>query len=252
MGLTTGTGPFGHHPSGRLNFVPPERVVYVEPWPRRVRALAQDRVLVDSEDAVLVYETGRLPRYAFPAADVAAEVEVEQEPEVDGYVQVRWSAAERWLEEDEELIVHPHDPYHRIEVLRSSRSVRARVHDELVAESRRPSILFETGLPPRYYLPRADVRLEVLEPVDIRTGCAYKGFATYWDALTPMGRAPAVAWSYPDPLPEGEPIRGLLCFFQERAEVTLEVDGVPTVAAPTPWSETTWLGADWVLSDERA
>jgi hypothetical protein len=85
------------------------------------------------------------------------------------------SAGERWLEEDEEVIVHPHDPYHRIEVLRSSRHVLVKVNDELVAESSRPRILFETGLPPRYYLPREDIRLGVLERLEIKTGCAYKG-----------------------------------------------------------------------------
>lgn len=75
-------------------------------------------------------------------------------------VRVPWDAAERWLEEDEEVIVHPHDPYHRIEVLRSSRHVRVHVGGEPVAESTRPRILFETGLPPRYYLPREDVRAD--------------------------------------------------------------------------------------------
>lgn len=150
MSLTVGTGPFGQHPRGKLNFEPPEHIVYVEPWPRRVRALAGDIVVVDSERTVLVYTSGRLPRYAFPAEDVS--VKAEPEPEVEGYVRVPWSAADRWLEEDEEVIVHPHDPYHRIEVLRSSRSVRIRVNGEPVAESTRPRILFETGLPPRYYL----------------------------------------------------------------------------------------------------
>src|SRR5262252_4037856 len=112
VSLTVGSGPFGQRPRGRLNFDPPERVVYVEPWPRRVRALSGDRVLVDSERSVLVYESGRLPHYAFPVEDVSADAEVEQEPEVDGYVTVRWSAAERWLEEEQEIIVHPHDADH--------------------------------------------------------------------------------------------------------------------------------------------
>jgi len=203
MSLTSGTGPFGPHPKGHLNFEPPERVVYVEPWPRRVRALTNGSVIVDSERTVLVYESGRLPRYAFPAEDVSAEAHAEPEPDVEGYVRVPWSAAERWLEEDEEIIVHPHDPYHRIEVLSSSRRVRVRIQGELVAESTRPRILFETGLPPRYYLPQEDVRMEALEPVDMRTGCAYKGWATYWDAVTSGGRVPAAVWSYPESAPRG-------------------------------------------------
>lgn len=239
MSLTAGTGPFGHNPQGRLNFEPPERVVYVEPWPRRVRAFLGDDPIVDSERTVLVYETGRLPRYAFPAEDVS--ISAEREPEVEGYVQVPWNSANRWLEEDEELIVHPHDPYHRIEVLRSSRHVRVLVHDELVAESSRPMILFETALPPRYYLLREDVRMQALEPSDLRTGCAYKGWASYWDAVTDAGRVPAAAWSYPDPLREGELIADLLCFFQERAGIEIVVDGIVLEAPQTSWSGTDWI-----------
>jgi uncharacterized protein (DUF427 family) len=239
VSLTAGTGPFGHHPSGSLNFEPPERVVYVEPWPRRVRAFAGDSIVVDSESTVLVYESGRLPRYAFPAEDVS--VEGEPEPEVEGYVRVPWSRADKWLEEDDEIIVHPHDPYHRIEVLSSSRNVCVRVHGEHFAESTRPRILFETALPPRYYLPREDIRVEALAPVELRTGCAYKGWARYWDAVTSTGRVRAAAWSYPEPLREGEPIRDLLCFFQERPEIEVEIDGVVTESPQTPWSGTAWI-----------
>jgi len=252
MSLTSGTGPFGPHPKGRLNFEPPERVVYVEPWPRRVRALANGSVIVDSERTVLVYESGRLPRYSFPAEDVSSEARAKPEPDVEGYVRVHWSAAERWLEEDEEIIVHPHDPYHRIEVLSSSRRVRVRIEGELVAESIHPRILFETGLPPRYYFPQEDVRMDVLVPVDLTTGCAYKGWATYWDAVTSAGRIPAVAWSYPDPLREGDPVRDLLCLFQERPEIEVEVDGVVQVSPPTVYSRTAWIKASWVTRAVRA
>jgi uncharacterized protein (DUF427 family) len=225
-------------------------VVYVEPWPRRVRAFAGDEAIVDSERAVLVYVSGHLPHYAFPVEDVASASE--PEPEVEGYVQVPWDAADRWLEEDDEVIVHPHDPYHRIEVLRSSRHVRVRVNGELVAESSQPRILYETGLPPRYYLPQGDVRMDALEPVDMQTGCAYKGWASYWDAPTAAARVPAVAWSYPEPLPEGEAIRNLVCFFQERPEIEVEVDGALAEAPPTPWSGTDWLQAPWVRRPLRA
>lgn len=250
MSLTVGTGPFGPHASGRLNFEPPERVVYVEPWPRRVRAFAGTNIVVDSERTVLVYESGRLPRYAFPAEDVSFDAGPELE--VDGYVSVPWSVADRWLEEDDEIIVHPHDPYHRIEVLGSSRNIRVCVNGELVAESSRPRILFETGLMPRYYLPREDVRMDSLEPVDMRTGCAYKGWATYWDAVTSAGRVPAVAWSYPEPLREGEPVRDLLCFFQERSEIEVEVDGVVRETAPSAYSDAAWIEASWVTRAGRA
>jgi len=251
VSLTSGTGPFGPHAKGRLNFDPPERVVYVEPWPRRVRAFAGDDLIVDSERTVLVYESRRLPRYAFPSEDVSSE-SAEPEAEVEGYVRVPWDAADRWLEEDDELIVHPHDPYHRIEVLGSSRLVRVLVNGEQLADSSRPRILFETGLPPRYYLPREDVHTDALEPVDLRTGCAYKGWATYWDALTAVGRVPAVAWSYPEPLREGELVRELICFFQERPEIEVEVDGVAVESPPTPWSGTGWIEGARAMPAARA
>ncbi len=251
MSLTSGTGPFGPHAKGRLNFAPPERVVYVEPWPRRVRAFAGDELIVDSEQTVLVYESRRLPRYAFPAADVSSGA-AEPEAEVEGYVRVPWDAADRWLEEDEELIVHLHDPYHRIEVLGSSRLVRVLVNGEQLAKSSRPQILFETALPPRYYLQQQDVRMDALEAVDLRTGCAYKGWATYWDALTAAGRVPAVAWSYPDPLREGELVRSLICFFQERPEIEVEVDGVVVESPPTAWSGTGWIEGARVTPAGRA
>jgi uncharacterized protein (DUF427 family) len=239
VSLTVGSGPFGPRPKGRLNFEPPERVVYVEPWPRRVRALAGDRAVVDSERTVLVYESGRLPRYAFPAEDVS--IDAEPEPEVDGYVTVPWSSADRWLEEEQEIIVHPHDPYHRIEVLRSARHVTVRLDGEVVAESSRPQILFETGLPPRYYLPVEDVRMDMLETAPLRTGCAYKGYASYWDLQTEGEPVPGAAWTYRDPLPEAESIRDLVCFFQERPEIEITVDGVPAEAPRTPWSSTSWI-----------
>lgn len=249
MSLTTGTAPFGPYATGRFDFEPPRHIVYIEPWPRRVRALSGSTVVVDSERAVLVHESGRLARYAFPAEDVSIGAEAEKE--LEGYVRVPWDAADRWLEEDEEVFVHPRDPYHRIEVLRSSRRVRVRVNGELVAESTQPRVLFETGLPPRYYLPREDVRMDSLEPFEIRTGCAYKGWATYWDAVTEEGRVPAVAWSYSDPLREGEPIQGLLCFFQERPEIEVEVDGIVVESESTIYARTAWLKADWVIRAAR-
>jgi len=241
MGLTTGTGPFASRRAGRLSFEPPEHVVYVEPWPRRGRAFANGSPVVDSERAMLVHETGRLPRYAFPAEDVS--LAAEPEPEVEGYVYVPWAAADRWLEEDDELMGHPHDPFHRIEVLQSSRLVSVRVCGELVAESSRPRILFETSLPARYYHPRDDVHMEQLEPSALHTVCAYKGQATYWDVVTADSRYPAAVWSYEDPLHEAEPVRDLLCFFQERHEVEIEVDAVVLEMPETPWSGTAWVEA---------
>ena len=252
MSLTSGTGPFGPNRSGASTSSRPIASSTSSPGRAASGRSPGDDATVDSERTVLVYESGRLPRYAFPAEDVCAEAHAKPEPDVEGYVRVPWNAADRWLEEDEEIIVHLHDPYHRIEVLPSSRRVRAWIRGELVAESSRPRILFETGLPPRYYLPQEDVRMEALEPVDMRTGCAYKGWATYCDAATSAGRVPAVAWSYPEPLREGEQARGLLCFFQERPEFEVELDDVVQESPPTAWSGTAWLKAPWVMRGVRA
>lgn len=145
------------------------------------------------------------------------------------------------------------DTQHRIEVLRSSSRIVVRVNGEPVAESTRARILFETALPPRYYLPREDVRMDSLEAVELRTSCAYKGWATYWDAVTDASSVPAAAWSYPEPLREAELVGGLLAFFQERPEIEVEVDGVVAESPPTPWAGTAWIerAGDWRSAPPR-
>src|SRR5918992_6144920 len=148
MSLTVGSGPFGRRPSGRFDFEPPGEITFVEVHRPRVRGIKDGETVVDSTRVQLVYRTGSLPRYAFPAEDVS--IDSEPEPAVDGYVTVAWDAVDRWLEEETEIVVHPHDPYHRIEVLESSRRVAVSVNGERVAESNAPRILYETALPPRY------------------------------------------------------------------------------------------------------
>jgi uncharacterized protein (DUF427 family) len=235
VALTVGSGPFGHRPSGRFDFEPPEHVTFVEVHPRRVRATKDGVAVVDSERVRLVYRTGSLPRFAFPAEDV--RVPCEPEPAVEGYVTVAWDAVDGWLEEDEEIVVHPRDPYHRIDVLDTSRRVVVCVAGEELAATSRARILFETALPARYYLPRTDVRMDRLSLSDVRTGCAYKGFPDHFD----VGGSPAVAWSYPDPRRDADPVRDRVCFYQEREEVELEVDGVVAPGIQTPWSGREWL-----------
>jgi uncharacterized protein (DUF427 family) len=122
-------------------------------------------------------------------------------------------------------------------VLNTSRRVVARVHGEEVAATSRARILFETGLPPRYYLPRDDVRIDRLSRSDIRTGCAYKGFPDHFD----LDGVPAVAWSYTDPRRDAELVREHICFYQERDEVEVELDGVVVSGPRTQWSGTEWL-----------
>ena len=235
MTLTVGGGPFGQRPTGRFDFDPPAQVTFVEVHPRRVRGVNAEETMIDSERVRLVYRTGRLPHFAFPAEDV--RIAAEPEPAVTGYVTVPWGAVETWLEEDDEIIVHPRDPYHRIDVLNTSRRIVVRVDGDELARSEGARILFETALPPRYYLPREDVRMESLSRSLVRTGCAYKGYAEHFD----LGSMPAVAWSYREPRPEAAPVRDRVCFYQERPEVELEIDG--EVGA---WPATPWSGVDWI------
>ncbi len=234
MGLTVGTGPFGRQPTGRFDFEPPERITFVEVHPRRVRALKAGETVVDSDRVRLVYRTGSLPRFAFPADDVRTMSK--PEPAVEGYVTVAWGDVDTWLEEDEEIVVHPRDPYHRIDVLDTVRRVVVRVGGEELADTTGARILFETALPPRYYLPREDVRMQALATSEVRTGCAYKGFPVHFD----HGAARAVAWSYEDPRRDAEPVRGRVCFYQERPEVELELDGAVGERPHTPWADAGW------------
>ena len=122
---------------------------------------------MDSRRAMLVWHAKKIvPGYAFPAEDVALTEGVQKldDPELSGYVQVDWQAADRWLEEDEEVVGHPRDPFHRVDVRRSSRHIVVAVEGEVLAESRRALLLFETFLPVRKYFPREDVRMDLLEP----------------------------------------------------------------------------------------
>jgi len=233
MTLTMGTGPFGHRPAGTFNFEPPEAVVFVEPLDRRVRAVSDGVTVVDSERVRLVYETRTLPHYAFPAADVSRDAE--PEPHLDGYVRVRWDAVDAWYEEDEEVFVHPRDPYHRIDTLPTSRRVRVLLAGEVLADSTSALALYETGLPIRYYLPFRHVRPGALEPSDTVTQCAYKGAARHWSATTVEEGTHDVAWTYDEAVRrEAEEVRGRIAFYNERTDI--EIDGVTKERPQTPWT----------------
>jgi len=262
VGLTKGSGPFGEHPAGSFNFDPqaPEHVLYVERCPRRVRVVLGGETVADSEDVLLLHPPGRTPTYLFPREHVRTELfepgdrrrsdpgmgertywtvrvgdrraadaaySWPQPPEaaarIAGMVAFDWDSMDGVFEEDEEVFVHPRDPYTRIDVLRSSRRVRVRVGDTVVADSTRPRILLESGLPVRYYLDRDDVRTDLLEPSYTTSRCPYKGIAHHWSLRLGDRYEKDVAWSYPEPFHDAEAVRGLLCFVQER--VDLEVSG---------------------------
>jgi len=152
------------------------------------------------------------------------------DPSLDGYVILDFAAFDAWYEEDERNVAHPRDPFHRIDIVHSSRHVRVEFDAEVLAESSRPFLLFEPPLPVRYYLPADDVRTDLLAPSDTRTFCAYKGEASY---LSLAGEAD-VAWTYRQPLREAAEITDRVAFFDER--VDLVVDGERLERPVTPWS----------------
>jgi uncharacterized protein (DUF427 family) len=197
----------------------------VEPTAKRIRAYLGGEVVADTTGALLVWEKPYYPTYYLPLDDLRADVVAKgrQHDGVPNHVAFAWDVMDSWFEEDEEVFVHARDPYKRIDALRSSRHVRVEVDGVVLAESDHPTILFETSLPPRYYLPKVDVRMDLLEPTDSETSCPYKGNARYWSARVGDRLVPDLVWSYPTPLPESQPIMGLVCFYNDR--VDLFVDG---------------------------
>ena len=155
------------------------------------------------------------------------------DPDLAGYVELDFAAFDAWYEEDEPNVAHPRDPFHRIDVLPSSRHVRVERDGAVLAESSRPTMLFETMLPPRCYLPRADVRPD-LRPSPTRTNCAYKGQASYWSCAVGGQVVDDLAWTYEQPLHDAAQVRGLIAFFDERVDVV--VDGRRNERPITPWS----------------
>jgi uncharacterized protein (DUF427 family) len=273
MSLTVGTGPLAPRAAGAFNIELPELdgLVYLEPSPRWIRAVFEGETVVDSRQAKLLHEHGRLPVYYFPRDDVrmdllkpgerrepsdtrgearyltlrvgdrvaqdAAWIHPHPGPDLaalEGLVAFAWNAMDEWYEEEEVAIVHPRDPYHRIDVLDTSRHVKVSLDGEPLADTTRARVLFETGLPPRWYIPAEDVRSELLVESDGRTGCAYKGFASYWSVRIGDRTEEDLVWTYREPRREVEPIAGYVAFFNERTDI--EVDGEPEERPITPWS----------------
>jgi len=139
-------------------------------------------------------------------------------------VRLDWAAMSEWFEEDEPVYTHPRDPYTRVDILASSRHVRVEVDGVTVAESQQPRILFETGLPPRYYLPLTDVRMDLLRPSATESHCPYKGTAAYWSVDSSQQVHDDIVWIYRTPLPESQKIAGLACFYDEKVDVYLDGD----------------------------
>ncbi|HTX31045.1 MAG TPA: DUF427 domain-containing protein [Solirubrobacteraceae bacterium] len=257
MGMMTGTGPLGRHPAGRFNFDPPTpgQALYLEPSPRRVRVVVAGETIADSHRTMLLQESGLQPIYYFPPADVRTDLlapsdkhtrcpkkgeasyytlrvgdrlvedaawyypdPIDGAPPIKDLIAFYWDRVDQWFEEDEELFGHVRDPYHRVDIRPSRRHIRISVDGQVLAESNRAVALFESNLPVRWYIPRADVLAE-LEPSETTSVCPYKGHAQYHSV---PGHKDLI-WYYAEPLPEASRIAGLLAFYNEK--VDLEVDG---------------------------
>ncbi|GAA2745391.1 MULTISPECIES: DUF427 domain-containing protein [Kitasatospora] len=231
----------------------------IEPCRKRIRAYLGGLPVVDSVNAVMVWEHPAFPAYYFPLADVRMELltasgrsshrprlgdsrlftvaaggriaedaawRYENSPAepLRDLVRFDWKAMDAWFEEDEEVFTHPRDPYTRIDILASSRTVRVELDGTVLAESRAPRLLFETGLPTRYYLPATDLRRDLLGPGTRTTHCPYKGTAEHLSVHIGDTWHPDIAWTYRSPFPESQKIAGLVAFYDEK--VDLYVDDV--------------------------
>jgi len=246
--------------------------VHIEPTARRVRAYFAGMPVADSQHVLLVMEPNRLPVYYFPMQDVRMDMlrpsdysngalgarsavarwtlqyanrtvdnvgwshvhPDDAHAALKDYIAFYWSKLDAWYEEDVEVFVHPRDPYSRVDVLPSSRHIKVMVGGEVVAETSRPHLLFETHLPTRYYIPRMDVRLDLLEPSDKTTQCPYKGVARYWSVRAGGAVHENLVWSYPFPIPECPRLEGLMSFFNEKVDIY--VDGELEQRPKTMWS----------------
>jgi uncharacterized protein (DUF427 family) len=189
--------------------------------------------VVDSRRAKLLYlDDLPFPRHVFPEEDVRLDLLPDEAitRREGGLIEVQFGSPDQWLEEDEELIGHARDPFKRIDCRRTSRHIRVSIGDEVVADTRRAVALFETHLPTRWYIPRAEVSAELTRNEAHRTTCAYKGHATHWD----VAGEEAIAWSYELPLNDAVPVRSMIAFYNER--VNIEVDGEAEERPRTQWS----------------
>jgi uncharacterized protein (DUF427 family) len=233
--------------------------VRVEQGAKRVRAYLGGELVADTTNPLLVWEKPYYPAYYFPVADVRTELleadgGVAHSPsrgdghtftvtaggkaapaaairyqdsrfeELQDAIRLEWDAMDAWFEEDEQVFTHPRDPYTRVDILPSSRHVRVEVDGVTIAESSKPTLLFETGLPVRFYLPKTHVRMDLLTPTAKQSHCPYKGQAEYWSIRAGDTVHADLAWAYRTPLPESQKIAGLISFYNEKVDIF--VDGV--------------------------
>ena len=231
------------------------RGIRIEPGTKRVRVYVGGELVADTIQPVLVWEVPYYPTYYFPVSDVRTELlqledgvghspsrgdghrfSVKGRPhaalryddspieELRDLIRFDWHSMDAWFEEDEQVFTHPRDPYTRVDILASSRHVRVEVGGTTIAESTSTRILFETGLPARYYLPKTHVRMDLLTPTESVSHCPYKGQAEYWSVRAGDGVHDDLAWSYRAPFAESQKIAGLIAFYNEKIDIY--VDGV--------------------------
>ncbi len=264
----------------------PDYRITFERSPRRVRVKFGGETIADSTGAHLLFETRHLPVYYFPRANVRMDLlratehhsfcpykgtasywtvvvggreaenavwgypePIEEVAGIADYVAFYWNRVDSWWEEDDEIFVHPRDPYKRVDVLNSTRSVRVVVGGVTIAETRRARFPFETRLPTRYYIPPEDVRMDLLVASDKVTACPYKGTAGYYSVKIGEQVFPDIVWTYPDPIEECPKIKGHLAFFNEQVDDIL-VDGASVPRPVTPWSRD-WAAKAATLPDPR-
>ncbi len=245
--------------------------ILFEPTPRRIRVEFNKVMIADSTRAMIEIETP-IPVYYLPLGDVRQDlltpsdhtgfdqrrgrvrfwsIEVggrraedavwnypeplHSAPPLAPYAAFKWDLVDHWYEEDEEIFRHPRNPYKRVDAIRSSRRVEVIVGGTTVADTRRAVFLFETGLPTRYYIPREDVRPDILGPSERQTQCPYKGIAAYHSITIDNKGFGDLVWYYPDPIEECRKITGRLAFFNEKVDAIL-VDGEVIPRPVTPWS----------------
>lgn len=250
----------------------PGQWIHVSESPRHVRVFFGGETIADSKRVKLVREPEVLPAYYFPKEDVRTDLftasEYKTQCPVKGdaaYWSVRaggkaaenaawsyphptspggaikdhiafdWPKMDKWMEEDEEIFKHARDPFKRVDALPSRRHVRVVIDGKTVADSRRPTLVFETNHPVRYYLPQEDVRMDMLAPSATDSRCPYKGPASYWSVKMGNETFNDLVWGYMNPIPEIPKIKGLLCFFHERG-CDIYVDGELVPRPKTKWA----------------
>jgi uncharacterized protein (DUF427 family) len=257
MGLAWQQGPLSAHPVGRFLVAEPlpERLLYAERLRRRMRVRFGDQWIADSDDVLLLHEPAHYPVAYFPldsiregalvstprttqhqdlgltswftveAGDSRADRAAWQHldpPKHAGELRDRvafaWRAMDAFFEEEERIVGHAADPYHRIDIRTTARHLRVADGDRVIADSMRPLVLYESGFAPRWYVPREDVDLAALNAIDTQTFCPYKGLASYYD----IGSRAGAAWSYPEAWPEVARIAGLISFEPDKIDVFLD------------------------------